>query len=148
VEIEITDDDGRSWTLSEAANVLPFPTPKPVAEDSASDSEPVAKHAFNAALDTTFERCGGVSNQRAGEYRDSWLPENMITTFLDHTLVAILGTDIAGRITRTEKRLLNAATMVDLKDSRMIGPWKQDTVDDGINYRGAYAEWMERYMHG
>jgi hypothetical protein len=37
------------------------------------------------------------------------------------------------------------ASLIDVKDSRMSGPWKLDTVDDSINYRGAFATWREEY---
>jgi hypothetical protein len=35
-----------------------------------------------------------------------------------------------------------------MKDSRMIGPWKADSVDDGLAYRAAFREWRECYEHG
>jgi len=46
---------------------------------------------------------------------------------------------------REYKRLLMVAALCDAKDSRMSGPWKADTIDDGINYRGAFAAWRDEY---
>ena len=104
-------------------------------------SEPVKKHAFNAASETTLRRSLDISDQRGGEYQDSWHVDNQVTTFIDHVLKLPV---VAGH-EREYKRLLMAAALIDVKDSRMGGPWKLDTVDDGINYRGAFASWREEY---
>lgn len=104
-------------------------------------SEPVAEHAFNRASGTTLRRSLAVSDQRGGEYLDSWHVDNQVTTFIDHVLKLPV---VPGR-EKEYKRLLMAASLVDVKDSRMGGPWKLDTVDDGINYRGAFASWREEY---
>ena len=106
-----------------------------------SDSLPVAKHAFNAAMETTLNRSLAIGAQRGGEYLDSWAVENQVTTFISHVLALPV---VPGR-EREYKRLLMAAALVDVKDSRMGGPWKLDTVDDGINYRAAFASWREEY---
>lgn len=99
------------------------------------------KAAFNAAVDDTLGACLNVSNQRGGEYQDTWALENMVTTFLDATLRDLHIVNL----TAEEKRLLIVAALVDVKDSRMLGPWKEDTVDDGINYRAAYRAWRSAY---
>lgn len=106
-----------------------------------ANSDPVAKHAFNAACDTTLDRCQGIGAQRGGEYLDSWAVENQVTTFLNHVLALPV---LKGR-EREYKRLLMVAALCDVKDSRMSGPWKTDTVDDGINYRAAFASWRDEY---
>jgi hypothetical protein len=75
-----------------------------------------APPAFNAAADATLSRAQAVHTQRGGEYSDSWAIDNMVTTFLD-------------------------ATLRDLG----VAAWKLDTVEDGINYRAAFATWREEY---
>jgi hypothetical protein len=106
-----------------------------------NDSKPVAQHAFNKACETTLNRCLGIGSQRGGEYLDSWHVDNQVTTFIDH----VLALPVVPGHEREYKRLLMAAALVDVKDSRMSGPWKTDTVDDGINYRGAFADWRDEY---
>jgi hypothetical protein len=113
----------------------------------------VSTHAFNRAVDSTLNRCLLISNQRGGEYQDTWSEANLRTAFLDATLRGISeqqghhGTDVELiALTPAEKRLLIVAAMVDVKLSRMIGPWKDDTVLDAINYLAAYAAWMGEYL--
>jgi len=114
----------------------------------ADATAPSGKHAFNAASETTLRRALDVSNQRGGEYLDSWHVDNQVSTFIDHVL-GLLGPDALARIpagrVREFKRLVMVASLIDVKDSRMGGPWKLDTVDDGINYRGAFATWREEF---
>jgi len=102
---------------------------------------PVEQHAFNRASGATLERALAISNQRGGEYLDSWHVDNQVTTFLNHVLALPM---VPGH-EREYKRLLMVAALCDAKDSRMSGPWKADTIDDGINYRGAFAAWREEY---
>lgn len=104
-------------------------------------SEPVKKHAFNAACENTLRRSLAISDQRGGEYQDSWHVDNQVTTFIEHVLRLPI---VPGR-EREYRRLIAVASLVDVKDSRMGGPWKLDTVDDGVNYRGAFATWREEY---
>jgi len=104
-------------------------------------SEPVSKHAFNAAMERTLNRSLAIGSQRGGEYLDSWHIDNQVTTFIDHVLALPI---IQGH-EREYKRLLMVASLVDVKDSRMSGPWKSDTTDDGINYRAAFTTWRDEY---
>jgi hypothetical protein len=111
----------------------------------------VSRHAFNEAVDKTLHRCLSISDQRGGEYQDTWSLDNEVTIFLDATLRAIgIGPGGPGPLaiepyTPEEKRLLIVASLIDVKLSRMLGPWKQDTIDDTVNYLGAYASWREAY---
>jgi hypothetical protein len=82
-----------------------------------------------------------VSDQRGGEYLDSWHVGNQVSTFIDH----VLALPVAPGREREYRRLVMVAALIDVKDSRMGGPWKLDTVDDSINYRGAFATWREEY---
>lgn len=103
--------------------------------------EIVKKAAFNEACDATLGACLSVSNQRGGEYADSWGLENQVTRFLDATLRKI-GDDRSP----SAKRLIMAATMCDVKISRTLGAWKDDTILDLINYLGALRSWMAEYV--
>lgn len=99
-------------------------------------------HAFNVAVDSTLAGCQAISNQRGGEYQDTWALENQVSTFTDSVLRRF---GITG-LTPEQKRLLIIAALVDVKDSRLLGPYKADSVIDGINYRAAFAHWMAEYQ--
>lgn len=100
------------------------------------------KQSFEGAADTALAVCSGVYSQRGNEYADTWSLDHQCTTFLDATLRAL---GISDDLSREAKRLLLAASLIDVKDSRMLGGWKLDTVIDGIAYRAAYAEWRAEY---
>jgi hypothetical protein len=95
---------------------------------------------FNQAVLNILQRSLAISSDRVSEYVDSWALENMVTTFLDATLKRLGIT-----LTEEEKRLIKSACMVDIKDDRMMGPWKPDNIIDGINYRAFYAEIRQQY---
>jgi hypothetical protein len=103
---------------------------------------PTKKAEFNSASDVTLDQTRSVYNQRGGEYQDTWDLANQVTTMLDHVLRSI------GRaeFTPQEKRLIVAAALCDVKDSRLIGGYKKDTHLDAIAYRAALAHWLEEYM--
>ena len=103
--------------------------------------EPVSKHTFNAAVDEALAECAGISNQRGGEYDDTWALDNQISTFLDATLKACG----VGNLTAEQKRLILLAALIDVKDTRMLGPFKPDTLLDGLNYRAAYLSLRRKY---
>ena len=131
------------WENSEGAT-LEHAVAKSTGKEILYDAGVTQQPAFNAAADTTLRRAQAISNQRGGEYLDSWSLDLMVTTFFDATLRR-LGIN---NLTREEKRLLIVAALIDVKDSRMLGPWKQDTGDDGINYRAAYTTWRTEYEAG
>jgi hypothetical protein len=111
--------------------------------------EPVAKHTFNRAVDAAFAASQAISNQRAGEYKDSWSTDNQSTHLLDATLRLIDGTEdlyALGDISKEAKRLLMLASMVDVKISRMGGPWKADSFEDALNYLAAYTTLAKEYQ--
>lgn len=92
-------------------------------------------------MERTLNRSLAIGAQRGGEYLDSWHVDNQVTTFIDHVLALPI---VPGR-EREYKRLVMVAALVDVKDSRMSGPWKSDTTDDGINYRAAFTSWRDEY---
>jgi len=101
--------------------------------------------AFNAAADRTLTRAQAIHRQRGNEYQDSWALENVHAPFITHVLREVFGLSGASA---EELRLIMAAALVDVKDSRMGGEFKLDTIDDGINYRAAFCSWMEDYQTG
>lgn len=108
------------------------------------------KAAFNAAVDTVLEGALKVSDQRGGEYGDTWSLKNQHTPFLDAVLTQIgrgKNAYIASNAYSTEeKRLIMVACLCDVKISRLIGGYKDDTIDDLINYAAALRAWMGAYI--
>lgn len=96
--------------------------------------------AFEIAASRTLKEVVDTFSARGEEYEDSWKLENLVTTFLDSTLRRF-----GLVLSKEQKRLLMAAVLVDVKDSRMIGPYKRDTVVDGLAYRAAFAQWADDY---
>jgi hypothetical protein len=100
----------------------------------------------------TFERCAGamlaevseIFTQRGQEYSDTWATKNQVSTFTRQTLRDVFGIDVKA-IDATQIRLLLAAALVDVKDSRMLGPHKRDTHIDGVAYRALYAQLREEW---
>ena len=87
-------------------------------------------------------RARAIYNQRGDEYGDTWALENIVTTYLDGVLnmLGIFGLSLA------ERRLLEMASLVDVKESRIKhGSWKLDNSDDAVNYRAAFSAWREAY---
>lgn len=100
-----------------------------------SDQAPV----FTEAARKTLEECVATFAQRGGEYADCWNVGNQVTIFLDVTLRDVDGSTPEG------KRLLHLASLCDTKLSRMIGPFKRDTLVDLINYAAVYAQLRTEY---
>lgn len=96
------------------------------------------KHTFNRAAETTLARADKISNQRAGEYHDSWGLENLQTPYLDNLLRDFPAAP--KQYAREYKRLVVMSSMIDIKISRMGGGWKDDTCLDLINYVAAYCQ--------
>lgn len=100
-------------------------------------SNATATHTFNRAADDMISRANAISHGRAGEYSDSWSLENLQTPWLDNLLRS--HTNPPEFLQRQFKRLVIMASMLDIKLSRLAGPWKDDTAIDSINYLAAYA---------
>ena len=110
-----------------------------MADTESRDTKPV----FNAAVDASLAKCQAISSQRGGEYLDSWALENQVNTFVRATL-----REFGVELNPEQMRLLTMAALVDVKESRMGGEFKEDTHVDGINYRGAYLDLMIQYRAG
>lgn len=95
------------------------------------------KHTFNRAAEQTIADALAICSQRGGEYRDSWSIDNLHTPYLDNLLKDHPAAP--SKLVKEHRRLIVMASMIDIKISRMGGPWKLDTSIDLINYVGAYA---------
>ncbi len=102
------------------------------------------KPTFERCADATLDEVKATYSQRGGEYGDSWHVENVQTRCLDAILV-LLNLTVA-ELTVEQKRLIVMASLVDVKESRLIGPWKKDTLIDSIAYRAALAALVEEYQ--
>lgn len=104
---------------------------------------PVKRQAFNVAADTTLNRCQDIHAQRGSQYADTWDLSNVHAPVLSMALRHTFGFNA----TPEELRIITAAALCDVKDSRLIGAWHVDNMDDGINYRAALAHWMQEYIN-
>jgi len=43
------------------------------------------------------------------------------------------------------KRLMKLADLIDVKEDRMLGGYKEDTLVDGVNYRLVFADLMDQF---
>jgi hypothetical protein len=100
-----------------------------------------APAAFNRAVNETLDLARSVSDERGDEYGDTWALENQFTPFGDHvdSLAAPPNLD------KEFARLNMVAALIDVKISRMRGPWQADTVNDLINYLAAFRTWRDDF---
>jgi hypothetical protein len=117
----------------------------------------VKQAAFNRAVNETLDRARAVSDTRGLEYGDTWALENQFTPFLDSverlerqasTHPYERYTEIAILEEKALQRLKIVAGIIDIKISRMLGPWKADTVEDMINYLAAFRTWRDEFEIG
>jgi hypothetical protein len=85
------------------------------------------KPLFERRAMATLARVQEVFKERGAQYGDSWLD----CQFLAMKAVA---RELGAAIHEDTFRALAAAVMVDLKYQRLLGGYKQDSIDDGINY--------------
>jgi hypothetical protein len=89
---------------------------------------------FEKGIETILGEGVAIAKQRGGEYGDSWALGNLVSTFTRSTLESF-----GIKVTDEQLRLIQMAALIDVKDARMIGPYKEDSVVDGINYRAVFA---------
>lgn len=98
------------------------------------------KPTFERNADATLEEVRSTYAERGEQYADSWHPDNMVVTFTRETLARFGIT-----LDLEQIRLLQAAALIDIKDSRIGGGWKKDSVVDSIAYRACYTNLRDEY---
>lgn len=95
---------------------------------------------FEEGITSILGESAAIAAQRGTEYADSWHLDNLVTTFTENTLKSF-NLDLSPE----QLRLVIMAALIDTKESRMGGPYKEDTVVDGINYRAVFAHLKRLY---
>jgi hypothetical protein len=99
-------------------------------------------HVFTKAMKDYLPECWEIGVERGGQYGDTWALENRVNTY---KLVVL-------RLPKTEAlvdswlRLMDAASMLDIKSTRFLGGFKRDHVIDSINYFAAFGFLLEDYL--
>jgi hypothetical protein len=96
---------------------------------------------FDDNLLAEIKECAALGVGRGGEYEDSWAIENMVRVFTDCVL-RITGNDRGDEAVR----LLQLASLCDVKLSRLGGAFKMDTWHDGVNYQLVLAALTRNYV--
>lgn len=147
--------DGKTVTAQADLSIAYLPRPEWYVPNPFESAKPsVQRHAFNRAVSTSLGESLEVSDQRAGEYSDTWAVENLTAPRLGSILREIAKHQYGGdtidvaALTPEEIRLIVVASLADVKTSRYLGPWKDDTPADEINYLAALKQWMREYLEG
>jgi hypothetical protein len=99
------------------------------------------KQTFELRADETLDACKALYAQRGAQYQDSWDLKHAVFVASKATLAAIGVT-----LTDEQIRMLQAASLVDVKASRLGGKWNEDSVKDGINYQAVWCSFMNEYV--
>lgn len=95
------------------------------------------KPLFGELVSATLERAKSVQNERAGQYGDTWRNCRWLI------LKAVLR-ELGVEVPDVYLRAIALASFDDMKYERFEGGYKEDNLDDGINYSAALAEQMRR----
>lgn len=95
------------------------------------------KPTFETLADETLDRVRGIYAQRGTEYADTWKNPPLLAM---KATANKLGISIPDEFYKA----LALAALADVKYVRLIGGYKEDSVDDGIAYNGAWAGEMRR----
>jgi hypothetical protein len=106
----------------------------------AAPSEP--EHVFTQALKAYLPECWDIGVERGGQYGDTWALENRVNTYKMVVLRLPKTVDLVDRWLR----LMDAASLLDVKATRFLGGFKRDHVVDGINYFAAFGFLLEDYL--
>lgn len=98
------------------------------------------KPLFERLATPTLARCQAVFTERGGQYGDTWKDCQFLV------LRAVLS-EIGVELDDNDCRAIALASLVDIKHQRFMGGWKEDNIDDGINYAAALAEQMRIIKH-
>jgi hypothetical protein len=99
------------------------------------------KPTFETLADETLERVRGIYAQRGTEYADTWKNPPLLAM---KATASKLGIDIPDEF----YKVLAMAALADVKYVRLMGGYKEDSVDDGIAYNAVWAAEMRRVLSG
>jgi len=100
---------------------------------------------FEESAAATARKCSDIYTQRGGEYKDTWALEHQTHTFLDAVLDEAGSDYFPVKLPDDLKRLMKLADLIDVKEDRMLGGYKEDTLVDGVNYRLVFADLMDQF---
>lgn len=106
--------------------------------NKAETANPLPVATFNRASVQTIREALAICEQRGNEYSDSWALENLKTPWIDNLFNNHPVGSVPNSLMPHYKRLVALGSMLDIKISRLSGPYKPDTSYDSINYTGAY----------
>ncbi len=98
------------------------------------------KPTFEGLVEETITRATGTCNQRGAEYGDSW--KNPSFSMFEAVWKKVTGSPLT--LTLDQKKAVALAVLVDIKYNRMVGGYKEDSIDDGINYAAALASQVRK----
>ena len=99
------------------------------------------KPKFESNADATLDRVRATYSQRGSEYADTW----GTCRFLKMKAVA---KELGSKIDERHYRALATAAFCDMKDERMSGGWKDDSMVDGIAYDASLVQEMRELKQG
>ena len=97
---------------------------------------------FSRAADATLQRVHQTYSVRGDQYGDTWALPNINSPLTEYVLSLRRDQDY-----RAWLRLLRAAVLADIKDSRLIGSSSSidDSLLDGIAYRATFTELLREF---
>lgn len=95
------------------------------------------KQHFAECADKTLDRCRKILTERGAQYSDTWKECRFLA--LRSTLDVLKAHGMADR----DLRAIAAAVFVDMKYTRLLGGYSDDSVVDGINYMALWADEMQ-----
>lgn len=101
---------------------------------------PKGKMTFERCADAALDKVHAIYAQRGGEYQDSWATGNSCFAVTKATLKRF-GIELSA----DQMRLIQLASLIDVKDSRLQGPWTPDSIVDGLAYRAVYLTLREEF---
>ena len=114
-----------------------------MAQDERGKSSPPPPPLFTTAANVVLAECKALYDQRNEEYSDSLADGNLVKIFSTATLKHLTKKNI-DLTSDAGMRVIQLASIIDVKLSRMQGGYKADTSRDSINYEAVWAYCMEQ----
>lgn len=90
---------------------------------------------FTRLADITLDRCVDTYSTRGAQYADDWKAR-------PNFALSAVAQKLGYNINPAHLRAITAAVLVDVKYSRLMGGYKDDSIIDGINYAAVLAQEM------